>query len=140
LIPALTILGLLLIAPTDISGWARLSLQLAFTWLLAACVFREGHVLHGLLTLPPVRRIGVVSYGIYLLHIFAIAIAVSLLGKLGVTHVLLIFAASLLLSVIVAEISFRLWETPFLRLKKRFMPRDGRSDGPLAQESEPARR
>jgi peptidoglycan/LPS O-acetylase OafA/YrhL len=53
----------------DISGWPRLGAHWAMLALVASCVVREANILAPLLSLWPMRRIGVVSYGIYLYHL-----------------------------------------------------------------------
>ena len=40
----------------------------ALAALAGSCVIRSGHWLKPMLQLPPLVRIGVVSYGIYLIH------------------------------------------------------------------------
>jgi peptidoglycan/LPS O-acetylase OafA/YrhL len=117
---SLVMLGLLVLAcncpVTDLMGWPRLVIQLSMALLLASCVVREDHLLNRLFGSWAVRRIGVVSYGMYIYHMFAIHVASALLGKTtGLPSVLFLF--SVVLTILVAELSFRLYETPFLRLK-----------------------
>jgi peptidoglycan/LPS O-acetylase OafA/YrhL len=107
----------------DISGWHRLSLHVLMTALVGACVVREDHALQPLMRWPALRRIGVVSYGMYLYHLFAQHAVEAALGRLGLHSKLLGFAACLLLAWAIAELSFRLLETPFLRMKERFSTR-----------------
>jgi peptidoglycan/LPS O-acetylase OafA/YrhL len=64
-------------------------------------------------------RIGVVSYGMYLLHMLAVNSVRVVLPRLGIDSQGLTFLLALLLAYIAAEISFRLFETPILNLKKR---------------------
>lgn len=71
------------------------------------------------------RAIGRYSYGIYVLHLLCLHIAIRFLRgfsllKGGPMGSLLIGAVTLLLSFILAGISFRYLETPFLKLKDRF--------------------
>lgn len=108
-------------SPGDISGLPRLTFQLLMTNWLASLVIREDHAMAGVLSWPPIVRLGVVSYGIYLLHNYGIAIADRLLGQvpaLGFEGMR--FIAGLFCSVVLAEISFRFYESWFLRLKQRF--------------------
>lgn len=117
------LLALILICsflPADISGFPRLLIQMTMTVLVAACVIREDHRLMPFLRLRPLVRLGVISYGIYLLHIHAIVVAEKLLAVSPIEHHLLLFATGLAFSVVAAELSFRLYESPFLRLKDRF--------------------
>jgi peptidoglycan/LPS O-acetylase OafA/YrhL len=91
---------------------------IAMTWLIVACVLRpERQPLAPMLMNPVVRHIGVVSYGVYLLHMLSINLV------RGVTHAhngTMLFAMVLPVSIAAATVSYRLFETPFLRLKDRF--------------------
>lgn len=111
-----TLVGLCALPVEDVAGWPRLAIQLSMTWLLACCVIRQDHVLSRVLGLAPIRRIGVISYGIYLLHMFALHAATLITPAKSLTR----FAIGLIVAVGFAEVSYRLFETPFLRLKQRF--------------------
>ncbi len=99
----------------------RLLVQLLFALLVASCVVREDHGLAPLLHLRPLARIGVVSYGIYLLHMFALQGTRPLLAHLPRFEGDL-FLATAAASWALAELSFRYWEGPFLRRKARLRP------------------
>ncbi len=113
--------------PGNLSGAPRLAIHLTMTALVAACVVREDNGLAGALRFGPAARIGAVSYGVYLYHLFAMH-AVGRLGEAfgGVESNALRFVGTLAVSVAVAEISYRGFESRFLRLKARFEPRAGR--------------
>ena len=100
---------------TDISGWPRLTMQLSFTALVACCVLREDNGLRPLLTFPAVRRIGTVSYGMYLYHLLLYGVAKGGLHRLGASSPVMLFALLAGLTWAVAEMSYRWYETPFLR-------------------------
>jgi len=107
--------------PTDdISGWNRLLIHLSMVYLLASLVLRENHALQRLFSHGILRRIGAISYGMYLFHIFAVTVAFKLLEHLPFASPVLGFLLTTLLTVAVAEISFRLFEEPIMRWKKRF--------------------
>ncbi len=91
-------------------------LYLAMVALLGTVVIRERHFLTPVLSNPVVRYIGTISYGMYLLHMLARGFAGKLVGGRPVAH----FLATLLLTVVAASISYRFYETPFLKLKSRF--------------------
>jgi len=118
-------LGLLLLLvnwPDDLRGWPRLCIHTAMAGLVAACVVREDHRLGPLLSFAPVRRIGVISYGMYLYHLFCRHAADTLLPgppNHGSGSVAL-FGSTLVLTIFVADLSYRWYEAPFLRLKTRF--------------------
>ena len=84
---------------------------------VGACFVREDNYLLGLLENKLLRRIGVVSYGMYLCHLFAKHVAVFILGSIELP--VAEFAICLVLTYAVSEMSFRFYETRFLRLKER---------------------
>ena len=101
----------------DLSGWPRLVIQLLMALLLVSCVIREDHWLKPLFGVAIVRRIGVVSYGMYLYHEFAAHVVRVLIGSDQTLPRLVTFALTLALTIGIAEVSYRFYETPFLRLK-----------------------
>jgi peptidoglycan/LPS O-acetylase OafA/YrhL len=105
--------------PPDIRGWGRLSVHVMLFFLLASCVLREDNGLARILTWGPLARLGTLSYGIYLLHPFAMDFAKRGLGLVRVDHQFVFFLSTLALSVGLAELSYRFYETPFLNIKKK---------------------
>ncbi|MFT4539652.1 MAG: peptidoglycan/LPS O-acetylase OafA/YrhL [Planctomycetota bacterium] len=105
---------------TDISGTPRLVIQLTMTALLASCVAAERHTLRVPLSWTPLKRIGVVSYGMYLYHMFTLHGVRAALDRMGISSPELAFVGCLAATWVVAELSFRWFETPVLRLKHRF--------------------
>jgi peptidoglycan/LPS O-acetylase OafA/YrhL len=89
----------------------------AMTWLVAACALRpDDQPLRQMLTNQYVKHVGVVSYGIYLMHVLCI----NLVRR--VTHAhdgFLLFVFALAISIAAASISYRWFESPFLRWKDR---------------------
>jgi peptidoglycan/LPS O-acetylase OafA/YrhL len=73
----------------------------------------------------PLQRLGVLSYGIYVFHVFLapefwrIAHWMRPNATIVVTHVLTA-SITILITLPLAELSYRLYERPFLRLKRRF--------------------
>jgi peptidoglycan/LPS O-acetylase OafA/YrhL len=124
---SLVLLGALVLAcdnpMADLMGWPRLLIQVVMTLLLAACVIREDNALNRVLGFPWLRRIGVISYGMYLYHEFAAhAARVALVKAFGSERAApmgLFFVLTLLLTIVAAELSYRFYETPFLKLKDR---------------------
>lgn len=111
----------------DMAGLPRLTIHVLMTALLASVVVREDHALKGFMTLPPLVRIGQISYGMYLWHIIMVSVSAAVLSRLGVAlsdqtveQSLLMFPLTLVLTYIIAELSFRFFETPFLNLKSRW--------------------
>ena len=96
----------------DISGLPRLAIQILMTMLLCCCVLREDHLLAKPLSWRPMRRLGVLSYGMYLFHMMVRHVAVFLVGFLPLRLDGSLFIVCTLLTIVLAEVSFRYYETP----------------------------
>jgi peptidoglycan/LPS O-acetylase OafA/YrhL len=65
--------------------------------------------------------LGRVSFGLYVYHQLAInSVPVLFSRTRGYVHFLLCFVSAAALTVVLAALSYRFLETPFLRLKERF--------------------
>ncbi len=93
---------------------------LALTALTISCVIREDHALAKPLKNPALQRLGVVSYGVYLLHMLCFNAADRLGHALGLTGTAPRLVFGILIAWIAAEVSFRTFEAYFLKLKSRF--------------------
>jgi peptidoglycan/LPS O-acetylase OafA/YrhL len=80
-------------------------------------VIRDPHWLSPVLDNPVMRRIGVVSYGIYLYHLLGMHLAGIMLGRSGLASPYADFLMTLLVTWGIAELSYRFYEAPLLRLK-----------------------
>jgi peptidoglycan/LPS O-acetylase OafA/YrhL len=108
-------------------GLPSVCLLVALTWLVSACVLRPtDQPLSWFLTARPIKHIGTVSYGIYLVHILCINVVRRVVHLDGG---LIVFALALPLSVVVATVIFRFYETPFLQLKQLTRPSGSRGSG-----------
>lgn len=129
-------LGLVVIAAShpaqDISGWPRLAIHVAILVLVAACVVRERHALSPALSLWPLKRIGMVSYGIYLYHLIVMHFVTKALRAVGASSEGWAFVATALASWGAAESSYLLFESRVLALKSRFT---GARPGPPPAEA-----
>jgi peptidoglycan/LPS O-acetylase OafA/YrhL len=105
----------------DISGWPRMTIHGSLVLLVASCVVREQHGLQRVLNWWPLRRIGVVSYGIYLYHLLVMHLVDKGLGHFGLASKWIHFVVLSLAAWAVAEISYRLYEMRFLAMKARFL-------------------
>lgn len=89
-----------------------------------------------LFTVPPFTwlvYLGRISYGLYVFHLFALALVTKqLVFPLNFEGRLL---ASFLLTVLLAAVSYRALEQPFLRLKKRFSYHPADEEGARRDES-----
>ena len=113
--------------PGDVRGWMRPTIQALMVLLLAALLLHDTGPLGRVLRWKPLARIGLVSYGMYLLHKPVTIVAEAAFGRLGipgrVDGVLGTFLLTLVAAAgtwFVAELSFRYFETPFLKLKDRW--------------------
>lgn len=113
------LIAFIAIAPDDLTGWPRLVVHLLMLAFVASSVVREDHWLAPVWRLRGVARIGVVSYGIYLLHPFALDAARRVVER-GVVPAAALFPLTLAASWAIAELSFRCYEQPLLRLKGKF--------------------
>jgi peptidoglycan/LPS O-acetylase OafA/YrhL len=124
---------LLCLAPARPNFWLAWTANVI---LLGACVVREDHGLAGLLRFRPLAFIGTISYGMYLLNSLSLHVVQAALSRVGLLHPVLAFPLGLGLTVGVAYLSFRYFETPFLELKKkRFSPMAKGQSGPQTSSS-----
>lgn len=89
-------------------------------------VFSTESLLFRLLSGRTMRRLGEVSYGVFLLHLLILEGVMNLLGyRIFSGSAMLVFAMTSILSVGAAMLSFRLVERPFMRLRHlvRAVPR-----------------
>lgn len=86
--------------------------------------------LRAILSWRPLRYLGTISYGLYVFHLAAIWFvvkALSLSGSAVLANGPVITGMSLGLTIVLAAMSYRYLERPFLRLKRRFTSVDGRA-------------
>ncbi len=72
-----------------------------------------------------IAKLGQITYGLYCYHFIGILITIKVLSKAGLDQslwqvLILQTAIALLLSIIIAKLSFRFFEKPFLKLPDRF--------------------
>jgi peptidoglycan/LPS O-acetylase OafA/YrhL len=110
------------VAPELSQGWAKLAVHSIFMMLLGSMVIRDDHYARPILTFGPIARLGVISYGIYLYHVWVIAVLEYLQHRYdpGAIGKPMEFAVATAATVAVAEVSFWLVERPLLRLKDRY--------------------
>jgi len=93
------------------------------TLLVGAAVIREDHWLRPLLGHRIAVKIGQVSYGMYLMHMLAYNVvkkALSTLGMEGIEHWALAFGLTATAAFGAAFLSYRYYESIFLRMKHRY--------------------
>ncbi|QJF50346.1 acyltransferase family protein [Roseobacter ponti] len=105
--------------PADLTGWPNLVLHFYMAACLTSIVIREDHLLRPFFVFRPVARVGEISYGIYLYHLIALHITVSYLSAGIRLDGWLIFVTYSLVAILISELSFRYYETPFLNLRHK---------------------
>lgn len=108
--------------------WLRVFERLFISSIMLFIILEQCYAKHSFYKMgnfKTVSRLGLVTYGLYCLHFILISLLVGVSKKLGTNTstwqvVLMEPAVSLVLTIIVSFISFRFFETPFLKLKERF--------------------
>jgi peptidoglycan/LPS O-acetylase OafA/YrhL len=123
-VAALVALAYLILAPkADISGAWRTAIHLAMSVVLMFVALRPDTLPVRAMEVAALRRIGVVSYGIYLWHMVVHNRVLTLERVTGLHHPLTQFLVMLLLTWLVAEISYRVIERRFLLMKDKLSKR-----------------
>lgn len=107
----------------SMTGLPRLSYQLAITLAVGGAVAHPGHFLRRALTFKPIIRLGQVCYGIFLFHMVTTWALEKVGGRVGLQGGWPFFLVNYLLAYGLAELSYRYFETPFLRLRDRLRNR-----------------
>lgn len=94
--------------------------QVAMASLVAAMCMREDSLLHPALRWRPLARVGVVSYGIYLMHML---VANAVRPVLGEQFGVAVFAVTTVVVIGVATVSFRVFEAPLVERARRLSAR-----------------
>lgn len=106
-------LVLLLLGLDGVPGWV---FDVSLVLLVASVVAAPSNGLAWLLEHPLSRHVGRVSYGVYLLHLTAVALARRVVGA---QREVLVFLLALPLAVLLASASHRWIEAPLLALRAR---------------------
>jgi peptidoglycan/LPS O-acetylase OafA/YrhL len=123
--------------PTSIATYGLSAV--ASVTLLLAVLRSEMRLLH----VPPFSwlvYLGRISYGLYVYHLLALALIMQMMVVPGLGIVLnfeLRVLLSFLLTVLLAALSYRFLEQPFLRLKDRFRPDSSGHSKPKFPETTP---
>ena len=104
--------------------------QVLMALLAAAICMREDTWLHPVLRWRPLAWVGIVSYGIYLMHML-VANAVRLV--IGEQFGLALFAVTTVLAIAVASVSYRVFELPLTEFARRLSQRRMSRSVPAAQ-------
>jgi peptidoglycan/LPS O-acetylase OafA/YrhL len=92
-------------------------IQLTMVAMVLACCVSATPRLTRVLSSRPLRHVGKISYGIYLMHMLAANAVRPIVGRhIGPS----VFAATIVVVITMATISYRWFESPILRRKERF--------------------
>lgn len=103
------------------TGVHEVVLAFAMTCLIVSSSIRPDHAMAWLFDCAPLQSIGRVSYGMYMWH----QLCLNILKRSGHLSGIGLFMAGSILSYGVALISYRWYESYFLRLKSRYSPDSG---------------
>jgi peptidoglycan/LPS O-acetylase OafA/YrhL len=111
------------------AGWQftwGLSFIDIFTAALILCCLQPSALLTRALSVRPLRWLGRISYGAYVFHDIFHDVLARGIATLALRHTFfmqhgdkLLFVSALALTLLLASLSYRYFETPFLRLKQR---------------------
>lgn len=104
-------------------------LSLCLSGLVAACALRPDSGLSWLLERAWLKRLGVLSYALYLLHVTALGLVRKLIPAWSDSAVL-VFALGLPSSLVLAELAHRAVERPLLRLRRQLRKAPSVAHGP----------
>jgi peptidoglycan/LPS O-acetylase OafA/YrhL len=100
--------------------------RLIFSIVFALVILNQNYTLSNFKVgkLKTISKMGQYTYGLYCYHMIGILVAHTLLLKFGFSGIFSLmvveFTLSLVLSILIAMVSFRFFEKPFLSLKERF--------------------
>lgn len=107
-----------LITSMAFAGLPGFVMQMLITCAVGSCVIRNNSPMAALLSIRPVAYIGSISYGMYMFHMLCKNMTVKMLGKLDVpVDGVQVFIITCLAAVLVASLSFKYYESYFLKLK-----------------------
>lgn len=116
--------ALLLVIAITANAAQQITEILMVVVVVATCIV-EWTPLHPILRWRPLAFVGVISYGVYLLHNLCVdMVRIAIREYEGI----LVFAVTLVAVVVLAYLSFRFFETPLLKLKRRYET-SGERDG-----------
>jgi peptidoglycan/LPS O-acetylase OafA/YrhL len=95
-------------------------IDVAMVWLVVSVSIRPDHLLRRALANPPMKHVGTVSYGMYLMHM----LAMNAVTKVVPYHGLVRFVLALALAIGLASLTYAFFEKPLLALKERLGGRE----------------
>jgi peptidoglycan/LPS O-acetylase OafA/YrhL len=104
--------------PTTIFYLNKTAAAMVFVWLVKQLADGVPGIAGRIIALPPIIYIGMISYGIFILHMFA----PYLLGRMGFSLPLdQYYLACFVMTLVLAALSWHLLELPIMRAGRRWM-------------------
>ncbi len=98
---------------------SHLLIHVLMALVVGSCVIRQGHWLAKILSRQPLKHIGMVSYGMYLMHLLAYHVVARICTAIHFEEPISRFVLTVLATVGAATLSFRYYESFFQRMKVR---------------------
>ena len=107
------------IPTSDVSGAIRFLGHIAMTLWLSSIVLTPNHPMTRVLEFKPFAYIGIVSYGMYLYHLWGMQAANMIAETLGMDSAV-VFPLTVAITLAVSAASYHFFEKHFLNMRKRF--------------------
>lgn len=114
------VLGTIALSPRIPYPTGHILVSLAMAALVVASVVRQDNIMARLAAFRPLVWLGVVSYGVYLLHMLVANAVRRAAAMVDLQSDLLLFVGTLVGATVLASLSYRYYERPFLALKDRW--------------------
>jgi peptidoglycan/LPS O-acetylase OafA/YrhL len=101
------------------NAFAYSLVSIAAASMLAHILLRPTGWIARMFSWKPIVFVGRISYGLYLYHVVVLIALQRIFVRLGYTHGMRVIVISALVSIGLAWLSFRFYETPFLNWGKR---------------------
>jgi peptidoglycan/LPS O-acetylase OafA/YrhL len=118
IVPAL--LAIAALSPLARGGPWRFAFQLLAAWWIAGLVVNPSRIADWFFEHRALRRLGTISYGLYLYHLTVFGLVFKVADRLGVSTRIVTFPIACLVTYVVAAASYRFFETPIARFAARF--------------------
>ncbi|AQS38741.1 putative acyltransferase [Shewanella psychrophila] len=107
-------------ASLAINGVPLILVYILMALLIASCVTSPRPIISPLFEHYVAKKIGQISYGMYLLHMLAYNLVAKIVTHLNIDYWPITFSATIALTTLLGLSSFYLFERHFLKLKKNF--------------------
>ncbi len=126
------IINYLILGPLLLLSWKKPNMMpdiriysVLWSIMIVNMAFNKASILR--MTNPILAKIGKLAYGIYMYHIIAIGIVINIMIKVfgmkaeGLVNDIILTVFSLIITYLLALFSYKYFETPFLKMKEKFI-------------------